>query len=181
MVQFRSLKMSMIVVTDPYQAGEFELDSLGYTKDICIKYASLGWVKAHLSINTNLHKLIMKMSTTGNYNLIDIKIRKHLAGDCTCIEGFHYDCVKELDDPTPLEQHCIWTNTEGTFFEEFRAEPMNYYVYGRHLHKGPVVEKDCVRALIRLTQSDVIKPKQLRTADLIIAANNFEGNNELQM
>lgn len=136
---------------------------ISYEEDVVIKYACRRKVDETLPLNSDLRCFINRMVINGNcdYPLVDIKLRFHKKGECTCIPGFHYDCVKDYDDPSPHEHHLIWSNIEGTIFENGqRASDGEIWSYGRDLHAGPYVKEDCVRILIRLTQTKKIRPKK---------------------
>lgn len=76
---------------------------------------------------------------------------------------WHYDCVKNYDDPRRHEVHYIWQYGCGsaTQFEGgIELEPEWIYTYGRALHAPSPAKWAGKRILVRKTYSDMIKVRK---------------------
>lgn len=116
--------------------------------------------------------------------LVDYKVRDLKAGDCGCpLEGWHTDCVANPWHPSKFETHLIFSTHYGTEFildelevkleEDHFNRVLNRYgsdywftqvkpntitQYTRYnLHRAPIINKDCRRMVLRLTQIELIK------------------------
>lgn len=159
-----------------------DLDSI----KLCF-HKALRFEEALEAVEQPIRRVIMQMSRglqhRHRYTLVDVKVREHKLGDCTCIPGWHLDSVTDPRHNSQPENHIIWTQGEPT---EFLRNPIDFpehfahfsqvldaipsdnifkinsntiYQYGRfHLHRGPIVQENQRRVLIRITETDVVKP-----------------------
>lgn len=94
--------------------------------------------------------------TIGEKTLVDVKIRNLNNGETGCaLPDWHYDWVKDFDNPKPHETHLIYSNINGTEFLDdhviIKAGDSEIWKYNRDLHRCPVMTEDCLRVLIRLS------------------------------
>lgn len=108
--------------------------------------------------------------------VFDYKVFSLRANDCGCkLEGWHIDVTRNPNHSSRLDNHLIYTTVSGTEFmlteiptleddfakvdmqgKYFQAKPNSIYQYNRlNVHRGPIMQEDCKRVLIRLTQTDV--------------------------
>lgn len=150
------------------------------------KYKSVQYAQENVpkAIEPILAKMLELMPVDKTMRLVvDYKVRDLRAGDCGCpLEGWHIDCVTNPQHRSKPETHLIFTSCFGTEFittpmkveqddihfstvlsrhQEFdyiQVEPNTITGYSRfNLHRGPLVKEDCRRAVLRLTQTEVIQ------------------------
>lgn len=94
--------------------------------------------------------------------LVDIKVRDLVKDQFSCfVEDFHYDWVKNFDHKNKHEFHVLYTNVNGTEFENDRkCKDNSIYTFGRELHKGTLMNEDVRRVLIRISYVDNKAPKR---------------------
>ena len=151
-----------------------------YLKNKSINYilTRFKFVEPYLS-SLDLHK------SQHRYISIDIKIKDHLVEETTCIPGWHCDVTcdplrAELSEvhhiltcelaptefiSTPLKlQYTTSLKEQQSLIDQqsykiFTLEPWTWYTYGRlNFHRGAIVKTSGRRFLVRVTQSDIIKP-----------------------
>lgn len=109
--------------------------------------------------------------------LFDYKVFSLSSGECGCkLDGWHIDVTRNPNHPSRIDHHLIYSTVAGTEFmtteiptlendfskvvmhgRYFQAKPNSIYQYNRmNVHRGPKVEEDCKRVLIRVTQTDII-------------------------
>lgn len=151
------------------------------------KYKRWDWAYekgVHERVRPILEKMFDLTPNEERYKwVVDYKVRDLKAGDCGCpLDFWHLDVTKNPNHPTLPDIHFLFATEFGTEFittpmsfskedssfeavlernREFDylvAEPNTISSYTRfNLHRGPVVNKDCRRLLLRLTLTEVIK------------------------
>lgn len=112
------------------------------------------------SLDIRVRDIVLKMMSlnTLSYDhcLLDVKVRNLKTGDCGCfLKVYHYDWVKSLDHPNKHETHFIYTNINGTEFEDgTKCIDNSIYQYGRESHRGSIMLTDTKRVMIRLSYVD---------------------------
>lgn len=88
---------------------------------------------------------------------IDVKVRHLKKGETGCaLPDWHYDWVKDFDNPKPHETHFIYSNVNGTEFIDdvgvmIKSGDGEIWKYNRDLHRCPVMIEDCLRVVIRVS------------------------------
>jgi hypothetical protein len=148
--------------------------------DVDYKFASLDFIKKN---TTDYVRMILdRVPIVGEHRniLVDSKVHYLKKGQTPALPHWHFDCVGDPRDEALEENHHLFI-TEGcstNFLKEEveidlpfgfshsifnglvgqKIEPYRIYSYRRHLHQATPAEKDCVRLLIRVTESNLIKP-----------------------
>lgn len=144
------------------------------------KFASMKFVMANS--NETVRSILSQIPVAGNHKnvLVDVKVHDLEVGVTPALPHWHFDCVKDPRDESLEEVHHLFI-TEGCSTEflgedtEFdlpygfnhsifnhlngvKIKPYKVYTYGRHLHRATKAVKKCKRLLIRVTESNLIKP-----------------------
>lgn len=93
---------------------------------------------------------------------LDVKVRDLKTGESgDWYNNYHYDWVRDYENPNKHETHLIYSNVFGTLYKENgvekQCEPNRVYVYGRELHCSPIVTEPCRRIMIRLSFVDSLR------------------------
>lgn len=122
-----------------------------------IKYASLGF--AHSVIPSEAFSIIedYNLVTSRKRILVDYKEQQLKSGNTTCLSGWHRDTIADKNAIHHL--FVIGAPTEFKICGEvFSIKEREWFKYTSEFHRGPKVDKDCKRTLIRLTETDLIMP-----------------------
>lgn len=134
-------------------------------------------------IRSVLSDMTKYLSKQHRFTLVDVKVKDVASNAYTCIPGWHIDSVTNPRHESSPENHLIWVQGTPT---EFVRDPVEFpwelthfsqvideipidnamklnensiYRYGRyHLHRGPRVGPRERRILIRVTETDLIRP-----------------------
>lgn len=150
-----------------------------------IKYGS--WNFAYNNTSKYVRSILDKIPIQNNHKsvLVDIKVHTLEIGERPTLPNWHIDCVTNPFDPRPEEVHHIFV--AGKCLTEFLEEDIeidispidrianfNKYcegqkittipnrkivTYGRFPHRGAICNIPETRLLIRVTESDILKPK----------------------
>ena len=93
------------------------------------------------------------------YISVDYKVQKLRTGTYTCIPGWHSDT---RNDPDALHHLYVIGHNRTEFLVDGEPQMINeaaWHTYGHDLHRGPRVRVDEVRTLIRITESNIVRPK----------------------
>ncbi len=129
------------------------------------------------------------------YTLLDVKVIDLAEGQCPCLPGWHLDCTMNPHHPTRPETHHIFVSGAGsrTRFvvspveltlskdrivnadQEIREQAPEIYQidectlvkYSRsNLHAPSLAECEGRRLLIRVTETDLVRPNSIRHLEL---------------
>lgn len=178
----------MIVVINDTKINARPMKPIGPIEDTpLLKYASMQKAMAQSSWQVQNILSSMKYYVYGEhkYTIIDVKVHDLKKGEMPCMDNWHMDCVGRPDEPFKEEVHHLvifgdcsrtvfidgpilvnlpkdkvinWNKIVNEFHPKFEILPNTVYTYGRNLHKGMPATKDGRRLLIRITETDKIKP-----------------------
>ena len=126
---------------------------------IKLKYSSLRF--AEKIMPHDLFGLIELCKLEGGRKrvLIDYKVQNLIKGMHTCISGWHRDTICDVD----AVHHLYIIGQPTTEFKinnsAVSIPEQQWYKYTNDLHRGPLVKKDCERTLIRITETNLVMPR----------------------
>ena len=123
------------------------------------KYAPLHAVKEQGCALVNTIVEHAPVAGDREFTSVDVKVQPLSIGETTCLPGWHKDSVS---DPDALH-HLFIIGDNRTWFKmcdgEVELPHGHYATYGSDVdHRGPEVEIVEVRLLVRVTESNVIRP-----------------------
>lgn len=145
-----------------YELGTHkELDIFSELK---LNYVPLEYYKELIPVHHHhIVEMMMPHLVDGyKHTTFSYRMYRLLNGGKTCQNTrFHYDCVFGDYPDVKEENHILYTSAFGTVFESSKAPENSIIQYGRELHRGyvPEIAKPVTRAMIRISQSDVIETK----------------------
>ena len=126
--------------------------------DFQCKYAELERVFPLLT--AELQAAVDACPVTGRSRLfIDVKVQNLRVGQYTCVAGWHRDTITD-----PRVRHHLFvlganrTEFLGADGVVFKIPEGEWHSYGHDLHRGPRCLVSERRVLLRITESDVIRP-----------------------
>lgn len=155
---------------------------------VSMKYSSLQFVVKNASdqVVDVVKKMCAYVRGAHKYVIIDVKLHDLKCGQIPCMPNWHMDCVGRPDDPIRHEVHHLvlfgdcsltefidgslqldnlppdkvinWNKIIDDTYPKFSVKPSTIYTYGRHLHRGTPATKDGRRLLVRITETDKIRP-----------------------
>lgn len=123
---------------------------------------------------------------------VDVKVSDLASGECTCIPGWHCDVTTDLLHPSRDDVHHIFVTgrhaltefvstqmdilvgescplseqvrqIEANGYDIWRVPSCTWVTYGRrNYHRGPVSTGAERRLLVRVTETDVVRPSRIR-------------------
>lgn len=147
------------------------------------KFCSLNW--ALKNTNSFCANIIKMAPIQGNhkYTIVDVKVHDLQIGVVPALPHWHLDCIGNPLDKRMEELHHLFI-TEGSLTEfpqnsieteinpeernfvlnhlpfiPVKIEPYRIYSYGRVPHRATPAYKNCKRLLIRVTETNVIAPR----------------------
>jgi hypothetical protein len=153
-----------------------------------LKYADIDF--AINNTNQYVKDIIKSAPIEGNHKYIVVDVKTHILkeGQIPALPFWHFDCVCDPRDNSREEVHHIFItdgcNTEFlkheaildledafnpvSFNKKYQdiligeeIEPYCIYTYRRHLHRATKAKKNCKRLLIRVSETDNIRPQNL--------------------
>ena len=145
------------------------------------KYASLSYILPRTT--DYVRGIIEACPIEGNhkYTVVDVKVHELQPGIIPAFSNWHVDCIADPRDPAREEVHHLFvtegcsteflaTDTPFDLPEKFsysifdglsgvKIKPYHIYTYGRHLHRATPAEKACRRLLIRVSETDKMRPQ----------------------
>lgn len=146
---------------------------------LSFKYASFEWALAHS--NDSIKNLLNKVPIVGNhkYVVVDVKFHSLSPGQRPALPTWHIDCCSDIKDPRREEVHHIFVTDLPTEFlcddvvlpyqkcatfplgnDNLATIPLNTIcTYGRIPHRAAITNRPVERTLIRVSETDIIAPK----------------------
>lgn len=152
------------------------------TEEIYFKYANLHFVETRCGPYTKELLRLVPIRGKHKFVLVDVKVHHLKKGDYPAIPGWHIDCVKHYNNDTKDDVHHLFVTgqycltrflknpieldiasdyrisvpREAEFIE---APSCQFVTFTRnHLHDCQMAKEDETRYLIRITETDIIKP-----------------------
>lgn len=133
---------------------------------------SYGFVSEHATEFERSLLVVMNRLSPYKYTEFKIRCKRVETGEpFMVVSKPHYDVTLDLGRTERPERHQLWTTPPAPIFYTVNPElevikapvpECHILVYSRFsLHQTPVIDKPTIRLLIRSTESDIVKPRNV--------------------
>lgn len=184
--------MTVVINTSQISEREFrDIGNIEYSPTIKYGSPEFVIKNSSDQVRSIIQEMLPNINNKHNNVIIDVKVHDLKLGEMPCMNNWHMDCVGRHDEEFKEECHhlIIFGDCSRTIFlcdsitlenvpndkvinwnkvidlhpyNIFQIKPNHIYTYGRNLHRGAPATKDGRRLLIRITETDKIKPQNIK-------------------